>query len=294
MNVLSAHEFAIRAGIPPRTARYALSKAAKGGLWHGEYLPVVEFPGKRGGAAGKIWGLVLDAASPSLKERLGVTNPASISTASTALERPIKPSQTAIFDDKRAIIQPILDQPKGTGARTEVYQRVSRQLHSVGGKALSIAEPTLRQWVQNYEHTGGLALLPRSRADLGKRRVQVSRVWDNSVGLPQEEKLRIAAKLEATAKGLIVKDGTSLRRVVRLCQAELIRLTAESGVSLPKARMAQLCKLHEKWAKRYAKYRVVHEFDKDHKTRHKDWTLTLRMTPTRVSFWKNTWPLQVR
>lgn len=80
---LSAADFARRAGVSVQAARLAFRNAVGGQTWHGHALPVVEVPGQRGGAGGKVWALSLDHCSPELRAKLAPALP-------SAVEAPVK------------------------------------------------------------------------------------------------------------------------------------------------------------------------------------------------------------
>ncbi|HRO10948.1 hypothetical protein [Amaricoccus sp.] len=80
MSFVSPKEFAEALGISERIARRAF---ARGRPCHGHALPVIEVPGQRGGAGGKVWALSLDHCSPELR---AILQPA----ASSPVEVPVK------------------------------------------------------------------------------------------------------------------------------------------------------------------------------------------------------------
>lgn len=68
-------DFAELMGIGLRAAQIAFRNAAFGQQWNGHALPVVEVPGQRGGAAGKVWALSLDHCSAELRAKLAPALP---------------------------------------------------------------------------------------------------------------------------------------------------------------------------------------------------------------------------
>ncbi|WP_296639953.1 hypothetical protein [Roseinatronobacter sp.] len=127
-----------------------------------------------------------------------------------------------------------------------------------------MSKPTLYRWLRESEAKGVAALLPKRFANAGKPRVKITRAWDKGCGLPEEVQDAIAAKLAATARGLI-QNNRSEREVVRLCGFELRRLTEDAGSPVSGRRLAEVCKLNVKFAKRFRDMRIVHAFDQDHK-----------------------------
>lgn len=68
----SATDFASAFNMSRQTAWRVLKSASEGKRWRGHVLPVIELDGQRGGAGGKVWGLVLDRCAPELRAKLGV------------------------------------------------------------------------------------------------------------------------------------------------------------------------------------------------------------------------------
>jgi len=129
---------------------------------------------------------------------------------------------------------------------------------------MPVAERTLYDWLKVAE--GDVSgLLPGSRSDRGQRRVRINRAWDAGCGLPDEVQDQIAGKLAAVARGLLAK-GRSERNARTLCAVELQKLTAEAGAALPKAQLAQFCKLNSRWVAQFKEMKAVHAFAADNKT----------------------------
>ncbi|HRK72092.1 MAG TPA: transposase [Micropepsaceae bacterium] len=251
---LDAAQFAKATGITVQAAR----KAFRRGEWHGFVLPVVQAHG-RGGSSGKVWGLVLDQCAPELRTTL-ITKPAADLPIETPVERPVHaPVEEWRFDKavkRQRILAPVLSTAPKSRERRDVIEQASKD-HGV-------SLPTLYRWLRSCEAKGVAALLPKKFASVGKRRVTITRAWDKGCGLSEEAQATIAAKLSATARGLIQK-GRSEREVVRLCGFELRRLTENAGSPVSGMRLAEICKLNVKFAKRFRNMRIVHAFDQDHK-----------------------------
>lgn len=259
--MLSSKEFARTAGICERVARRAFAS----GLWRGHHLPVTAHPGQRGGAGGVVWGLALDKASPELRALLKVPE----TLPSTPVERRLKarPDDRHIAGavDRQRIIAPIMVHPKGSRERAAAFAEAARQQHMVGPGWSRFSERTLRDWVQTAEQGGPVALMPAGcRSDKGTIRVRITRRWQDGCGLPEAVQDAIAAKLEGIARGLIMK-GRSDRETRRLAATELQRLSAEAGVTLPKAALATLCKLTGAWVSRFREMKAARDYTSDHK-----------------------------
>lgn len=285
MNALSAQEFATAAGIPARTARYALSIAAAGKPWRGHHLPVVPLDGHRGGAGGKVWGLLLDAVSPGLRAELRLPETAVSTPPSTAVKDRLKDRPDdrhfARSLDKQRIIAAILETKRGTTERAEAFRAVAARPHRFGDGWQQFSERALRDWVKAHEERGPAAIVPTARSDRGKPRARLAREWHRNCGLPEEIQARIAEHLERTARGLIVKRRSD-REVRRLCSVELARLTAEAGVKLPKKQMTELCCLSLHWVRRFAEMKPVRDFLGDHKRFSDDHEFRVHRSLTRA------------
>lgn len=268
MNVLLPAEFSNAAGISVRASQLAYKNGSEGKPWRGHRLPVIALDGHRGGAGGKAWGLVLDAASPELRALLKLPETPASTLPSTAVEPRLKgrpdDRHFALSLDKQRIIAPILETKRGSSERAEAFRAVVAKPHRYGDGWKQLSERTLRDWVKAHEERGPGALVPVARRDRGKPRVRLSREWDRNCGLAEEVQVRIGVEIEETARGLIVK-GRSDREVRRLCSNELARLTTEAGVKLPKKRLKELCQLARHWPSRFAEMKPVRDYLGDHK-----------------------------
>lgn len=249
--VVSTASFAAAFGISERAARAAFSAAARGHLWHGFSLPVVEYGAQRGGAGGKVRVLLLDRLTPELRARLGIaaSHPAKAQGEGGVVER-ISDEQTAEQLARQRIIQPILDTPKNSRARGAATREAAAEPHDYPGGARTFDYNTLRTWVADFERAGFTGLLPKIRSDKGRRRVLITREWDGGIDLPEDSKLAIAAELAREARSVIANDGTSDREVLRICHKRLAQKCLAAGSALPMRRLLRLCILNRKWAER--------------------------------------------
>ncbi|WP_156429049.1 hypothetical protein [Paracoccus aminovorans] len=264
MTRLSAHELSGFSDLSLRGAQAALQR----GYWNGIKLPVERISGQRGGKGGAAWGLRLDLCPPEVLAKLGLDE-----RAETALSMPSEQSlkgragdrQVSVALDRQRIISPILAMKRRSTERAQAFRDVAAQpAHQIGGRWQPVAERTLRDWV-NAAETNTAELLPSARNDRGQRRVRITRAWDANCGLTEDVQARIAGKLAGVARGLLA-NGRSERNVRTLCTVELQKLTAEAGAALPKAQLAQLCKLNSKWSAQFSEMKAVHAFASDNKT----------------------------
>jgi hypothetical protein len=167
-----------------------------------------------------------------------------------------------ISTDKQRIIAPILAHPKGSSAQAAAFHDTAAQHHKFGTGWEKFSARTLQDWEQAAEAGGVAALMPVARSDKGKRRVRITRRWQDGCGLSNDVQDGIAAKLEGIARGLILK-GRSARETRRLASTELQRLSVAAGVTLPKAQLAHLCALTGAWVIPFAEMTVARDYLSD-------------------------------
>lgn len=262
MTFLSCTAFAQAAGCCERVARRYLER----GQWQGMQLPVTKVPAK-GGPGGLAWAIDLEAAPPALRAALGPSAANLPAPLQDPLEAHSKALQTGdahgIAAERLRLIAPILAQPKGSAERAAVAAAAG--FHRIGGKLRQVSKSTLRAWVRREEADGVKALVPARPPKRGQV-VLVTRAWDAGCGLAEADKARIAETLARTARGIIAKRGMPDAKVIHMCAAELLRLTAEAGATLRKTDLKALCRLNTRWVARFRPMRAVHEHDNDHKT----------------------------
>ena len=165
-----------------------------------------------------------------------------------------------------AIITPALNEERGTRARADALRAAAGRVHDYPGGRMVFGYAALRGWMRAYEARGLAGLIPAVRRDKGKGRVVITRLWDAECGLDDLAKAKVKQALERKAAGYVAKDNTSGRVLARICQAELMRLTAEAGSPVPLADLRRVCVLNGKWAQRFERFRLVFQHDRDHKT----------------------------
>jgi hypothetical protein len=123
----------VAVGISLRAGQKAFQSAFEGKSWRGLNLPVFAIDGQKGGAWGRAFGLVLDAASPELRVLLNLPE----TPASLPVEVPVKAlpgaRHFATATDKQRIIAPMLKLPKGSPERAATFRQAAAALHSFDG-----------------------------------------------------------------------------------------------------------------------------------------------------------------
>lgn len=285
MSLVSPQEFATARAISRQAAAKAFREASEGKPWRGHHLPVVPLDGHRGGAGGKAWGLVIEAASPELRALLKLPETPCSTLPSTGHEGLLKGRPDdwhfTVSRDKQRIIGPILAAKRGSTERAAAFRAVAAKPHKFGDGWTQFSERTLRDWVKAHEERGPAALVPAARSDRGVTRVRLAREWHRNCGLPEDVQGEIAEQVERIARGLIVKRRSD-REVRRLCSIELARLTEEAGANLPKARTQRLCRLSLHWSRRFAEMKPVRDFLGDHKRYSDEHEFRVQRSLTRV------------
>jgi hypothetical protein len=125
------------------------------------------------------------------------------------------------------ITQPVLETRKASRERGDVLRQVAAQVHPYPGGRRVFKYDTLRCWVMTYEKEGPAALMLVLRRDRGKRRVLVTREWDQGIDLPADVRESVVARVVRTARSMIANDGTSVKETLRLSAFQLQREAAE-------------------------------------------------------------------
>ncbi len=203
--------------------------------------------------------------SPALRGLLGLSETLPSTTIEERLKGRAEPWQIDIAADKYRVITPVLRTLPGSPERAQAIRDLAAlPAHQIGNSWTQVKQRTLYDWLNAAE--GDVSgLVPGSRSDRGQRRVRISRAWDTGCGLPEDVQDQISGKLAGVVRGLLAK-GRSERNVRTLCAVELQKLTVEAGVELPKAQLAQLCKLNAKWSAQFCEMKAVHAFTADNKT----------------------------
>jgi hypothetical protein len=224
--ILSPH-FAEISGISLQRARALCSEFAAGNRseWQGHALKVRAFKGK-GGASGKQYKVAIDSLPEHFKARL---KPAQslVKAPSRALALP-RSGGGIEAGYWHALLQPVLDLPKGSAARNAAYAAILAQTNIKDGKPHNPSRSSLTRRVAKIEAMGMAGLARPQRADAGKPRVILSRQWDKAVPFDDETKAKIAESVRDYIRGL-VKGGARISKVRVLARDYLVRTTQAHG-----------------------------------------------------------------
>ncbi|MGS4946967.1 helix-turn-helix domain-containing protein [Meridianimarinicoccus sp. RP-17] len=262
----------------------AFRRAAQGKPWHGETLPVVQIEGQRGGAAGCAYAVDLSRCSPALlakfdglralRDEAAATVPAPVAVRSS-----VEPWRAKEGQRRLDIIRPLLDTAKGSRARGKVLREI------VAKTGVDVDARTLQRWLSDYESRGLIGLLPKPNGNPGKRRVEVTRAWDDGIDLDDAARAAVVAQIETYTKTMIAK-GVSLAKVSRQASLELADLCRDAGSQIGPRKLGQLCRLNTKFVMRFKDKRRVARHDLDNKD-HFD------KDKPRISRGRCTWPMEV-
>jgi hypothetical protein len=197
----------------------------RAGYGFGHTLKVRAVKGK-GGASGKQYEVAIDSLPEHFKARL-------------------KPAQSLVIAPSRALalprsgggieagywhtlLQPVLNLPKGSAARTAAYDAILAQPNIKDGQPHFPSLRTLTRRVANIEAVGMAGLARPQRADAGKARVILSRQWDKAVPFDDDIKAKIAESVRLYIRSL-VKGGARISKVRFLARDRLLQETQAHG-----------------------------------------------------------------
>jgi len=135
----------------------------------------------------------------------------------------------------------------GSPERARALEAVAADTLHPDGKRRGkrVAPGTLRKWVQTYEAGGATALARKDRADRGRRRVVISRAWDDAArtaGLSEEALEGIKKALE-TAIGRQFRAGHNWQVVQLNVTPVLVEASRATGMDLPDETLIPLCRV---------------------------------------------------
>jgi Mu transposase, C-terminal len=209
--------------VSERTLRKVLKSFHSGRSlpWRGMVLRVRLGHGK-GGASGKQYEVAIDSLPEHFKARLKPVQALVIAPSrAPALPRSGGGIEAGYW---HTLLQPVLNLPKGSAARTAAYDAILAQTNVKDGKPHFPSRSSLTRRVAKIEAEGMAGLARPQRADAGKPRVILSRQWDKAVPFDDETKAKIAAGVRDEIRGY-VKGGARISKIRVLVRNYLVRTT---------------------------------------------------------------------
>jgi Mu transposase, C-terminal len=214
-------DLAVAAGLSVQQIR----NICRAGYGFGHALKVRAVKGK-GGASGKQYEVAIDSLPEHFKARLKPAQ-ALVKAPSGALALP-RSGGGIEAGYWHTLLQPVLDLPKGSAARTAAYAAILAQPNIKEGKPHFPTRSSLTRRVARIEAAGMAGLVRPQRADAGKARVILSRQWDKAVPFDDETKAKIAAGVRDEIRGY-VKGGARISKIRVLVRNYLVRTTQAYG-----------------------------------------------------------------
>lgn len=130
---------------------------------------------------------------------------------------------------KLSILTPALEFPKGSHGRGKALRDLAgKEYIRPDGKAIKPAYNTLAAWIEKYVTEGEAGLVRKPRAK-GERRTIINRQWDTACPLPDEEKTRIGAELEAYIRSLWAAGTPGVNKIEGFATSKLMELCRAAG-----------------------------------------------------------------
>ncbi len=172
------------AGIDPRRVRRAFNRIVTGqtSLWRGAELEVRVRHGRSGRS-----GIQYEVRVSSLPYQLQMR----FNDHLKALETRIKATGDKAQAERNwrlNTIYPALQHERGSKERAAAVKAIAADRHiDLHGRAKRLSVRVLYEWINNYERTGSIASLSRTkRVDAGVRRYLISKDWDTAVPFGDE------------------------------------------------------------------------------------------------------------
>lgn len=267
---LSADDFASLAEISDRKARLALARAVEGKTWRRQSLTVRVVRGS-GGKAGEVYE-VLATSLPADLVQAWIHRNTEHPMPAAPVARTVDPDPSELALDplwaersakarrRHAIIEPLLQYPRGTPGRGTVARELAKQ-HGVGVSALY-------EWVRGFEKDGWRGLVPCQRADKGRPRTLITRAWDAACPLDGATKKKVADQLRRHIRSLWAEGTPGWTAVQQLASSRLVELSRDAGWHGSDTVMRKACLVSRPVVEAEREYRLVAIRDKDAKRYH--------------------------
>ncbi|KQX34093.1 hypothetical protein ASD04_17790 [Devosia sp. Root436] len=125
-------------------------------------------------------------------------------------------------------VQPLAELDSGHKRKAAIMELHGREVHDWRGKLVRLKRTTLYGYVKDYLEFGAAGLLRKKRADTGKKKVHVSRKWDNAVPFDDATKIAMSKALQLRIRGLWM-DNQERSKVRSLAESYLQEQTAKLG-----------------------------------------------------------------
>lgn len=270
---LDADEFAELAGLKERMGRQALANAAQGKTWRGHRLTVRTVP-SQGGKSGERY----EVHAPSLPAQLydkvrasQIAQPQPDAPMVTLAVLPVKCDPTAAKRSSKALwvlglIRPILGLPKSSAERAAAIADVLARTHTrPDGKAVTVKKTQLYEWLKRYEGEHVEGLKPRQRADIGQRRVMITREWDTACPLAEGARHAIAEAIADYVRSLWAAGAAGWSVIQQFGSVQLEGMSRAAGWDAPDTILKPACKLSRMYVEQHRKSGLLAVLDKDAK-----------------------------
>lgn len=244
ITTLSSVEFAQLTGLSATSASRVLRRSAEGHLWHGARLEVIAQGGSRA-RSGMAYRVKVSSLPPELRDRIRRVDPIAVPAGDPCVDQ---------LEVARTVC--------AVGPPRSVERAAAIK---AAAEARGISCDTVRRWVAALESRGYAGLVPKSRADRGRRRVKISREWDAATAhLGQERQEEIADRLRQHLASLWRSGIAGAAHAALLASGRLLEWTAEAlGLSAPDATLRRACVVPVRLATEQRRFRAAHFLRRD-------------------------------
>lgn len=222
---ISVQEFARIAGL----TRQGAGKAARSGKWRGAALDTRPVYG-RGGRSGLSYQVSLSSLSEALERPL--TEAWDTLPLAVASDRRTASDQGATIGQRFEAIREALEHPEGSKERRASVAAAARRR--------DVSERTVERWIANYAAHGMAGLGRQKPANAGKRRVVVSKVFDQAfraAGGTEDQLAAQSAAITQDLRGLWASraEASGWADIQRMAEFLLLERCTALGLTIPKA-----------------------------------------------------------
>lgn len=149
------------------------------------------------------------------------------------------------------IIEPILKLPARFPGKRAFIEGIAKQNNT--------SAPTIYRWVERYQKGGLVALVDKSRADLGQARVLVSAQFERvmtGLRIPREQIISLSEDLMQLVRALWAAGGTSPQQIWGQAVAKLGLQMIEAGIDETSARAIGKIKFPKRFVEAEKKFKV--------------------------------------